>query len=610
MKSEAYLEALLTLPRLYAPKISKDGAWIAWTWTRTDPRAEVYCAPCDGSASPLRLTSTDQDTFLVSWTPDSKSVIVAQDRDGNERNQLFQVDLEKPEELIPLTEADPNFFLRGGDLHPNGRWLIYCANLNSETGQEIEASWVFRHDLQTRERMPLARPSKPAYYAPQLNQAGSHILYARKDLHPSGRQVWMVDIEGAKDEEIFNAGEERKAYASWFPDGRRILLLAELESHRKLGILDRETRDLVWLIDDPERNIENAFVPPNGKRIVVLEVQEARLRASLLDPETGREQPLPPMPFNVTPFAPLKNNDWIGVIYSAQQPEDIARFPLDAADPGEFRSLTHVWDRTPLTPEDLTPAEDFLWQAVDGIPIQGWLYRARQPVQGTIIFVHGGPTYHLEDQIHSQMQYLVSQGFNVLAPNYRGSTGFGLDFQEAIKDQGWGGDEQEDIRAGIQALIKAGIAQPGKIGITGTSYGGYSSWWAITQFPTETIAAAAPVCGMTDLVVDYETTRPDLRPYSEEMMGGSPEENPERYFKRSPINFVENIRGALLIIQGMQDPNVTPENVREVRQKLDQAGIPYEVLAFEDEGHGIFRTANMKVLYPRLAKFFREVFKD
>ncbi len=101
-----------------------------------------------------------------------------------------------------------------------------------------------------------------------------------------------------------------------------------------------------------------------------------------------------------------------------------------------------------------------------------------------------------------------------------------MTFREAIKQDGWGGREQEDIRAGIKALIAAGIAEPGKVGVTGTSYGGYSAWCAITRFPPELVAAAAPICGMTDLVVDYETTRPDLRPYSEEMMGGSPDRGP------------------------------------------------------------------------------------
>src|SRR5205807_8447062 len=111
-----------------------------------------------------------------------------------------------------------------------------------------------------------------------------------------------------------------------------------------------------------------------------------------------------------------------------------------------------------------------------------------------------------------------------------------------------------------------GIAEPGKVGITGTSYGGYSSWWAITHWPVEIVAAAAPICGMTDLVVDYDTTRPDLRPYSEEMMGGSPAQVPERYRERSPIHFVHQIGGHLLIVQGLRDPNVTPSNLEVVRQ--------------------------------------------
>jgi dipeptidyl aminopeptidase/acylaminoacyl peptidase len=256
----------------------------------------------------------------------------------------------------------------------------------------------------------------------------------------------------------------------------------------------------------------------------------------------------------------------------------------------------------------MTPAEDLRWRSVDGLEIQGWLYRAQGQAIGTIVHVHGGPTWHIEDWINAQNQYLVSRGFHVLEPNYRGSTGFSLGYREAIKEDGWGGREQEDIRTGIEALIDVGIAQPGKVGITGTSYGGYSSWYAVTHFPTEIVAASAPICGMTDLIVDWETTRPDLRPYSEEMMGGSPIEVPERYRERSPLHFVQDIKGRLLIIQGLQDPNVTPENVRVVRQALDQAGIEYELLAFEDEGHGIHRPKNHRTLYPRMARFFEEAF--
>jgi len=101
---------------------------------------------------------------------------------------------------------------------------------------------------------------------------------------------------------------------------------------------------------------------------------------------------------------------------------------------------------------------------------------------------------------------------------------------------------------------------------------------------------------MTDLVVDYETTRPDLRPYSEEMMGGSPAEVPEIYRERSPLHFVANIQGSLLIVQGNQDPNVSPENVRIVRKALEDAGIAYEILTFDDEGHGIAKIKNQRTL--------------
>ena len=115
---------------------------------------------------------------------------------------------------------------------------------------------------------------------------------------------------------------------------------------------------------------------------------------------------------------------------------------------------------------------------------------------------------------------------------------------------------------------------------------------------------------MTDLVVDYRVTRPDLRPYSEEMMGGSPEKVPGRYRERSPANFVENVRGKLLIVQGLKDPNVTPDNVRVATRALQELGIPYDLLTFEDEGHGIARPKNLKILYPRLADFFEEALSE
>jgi dipeptidyl aminopeptidase/acylaminoacyl peptidase len=598
------LETLLSVPTLHGPEVSPDGRWVAWSWSRLGPAADVFAAPTRGSAPPLRLTRTQDETLVVSWTPDSEAVVVGQDRDGDERVRLFLVRLEEPEAMEPLTDASPNYYIRGGQVHPDGRWLVYGANLDA--GREIEATWIYRHDLKTGERTVLARPERGNYHAPQLNAPGDLVLYHRNDLDPAGLQAWLVDIEGREDREILNFGSGVKVSASWFPDGRRILFVVEADSHRRLGTW--EDGSIKWLLDDLHRNIEYAFVPPNGGPVVVVEIERARVQASLLDPEGGAEYRLSSSSGTLIPLAPTSNDQWVGLHYSARSPVDLILF--GPAQSGAPASLTGLWERVRLKAESLVPAEDFVWESVDGLGVQGWLYRTRGRSVGTIVLIHGGPTSHGEDRFNAQIQYLVSRNFDVLVPNYRGSTGFGLAFQESIKEDGWGGREQEDIRCGIEALIQAGVARPGRVGVTGTSYGGYSAWWAITHYPPETVAAAAPICGMTDLVVDYQATRPDLRPYSEEMMGGSPEEVPEHYHERSPINLFHNIRGRLLIVQGLKDPNVTPDNVRVATKALEELGIPYELLTFEDEGHGIARPKNLKVLYPRLADFFDETLSE
>jgi dipeptidyl aminopeptidase/acylaminoacyl peptidase len=610
MPPNTYLDALLSLPIFYDDvAISRDGKWAAWTWYRAGPTADVYVAPTDGSAAPTRLTDTPEDTELVSWALDSRAVLVRHDHQGDERVQLFRVDLERPGVLVPLTEPAPNYYIRGGALHPNGQSLFYGANVN-ERGEEIEATWIYRHDIQTGERHALARPEQPSWGGPLLNEQGTHILYQRQDLHPGGIQIWMVDADGQADREVLNAGATAKVEARWLPDGRRALVLAEAGDYRRVGVWDRETGELRWLIDDPRRNIEYAFVAPGSQRPIatIIELQGARDHASLLNVDTGEELRLPRLAGNLAPLRQLDDDSWVGQYFSSTNPTDIVRFSLADMRPEAFISLTRVWQRTSITRNDLAPAEDFRWRSVDGLEIQGWLYRAREP-QGTIVHVHGGPTWLAEDRVNAEIQFYVKRGFNVLAPNYRGSTGFGLAFQESIKQDGWGGREQDDIRTGIEALIAAGIAEPGRVGITGTSYGGYSSWCAITRWPPELVAAAAPICGMTDLVIDYQTTRPDLRPYSAEMMGGRPDQVPERYYERSPIHFMQNIRGRLLVVQGLRDPNVTPENVRAAGVALQESGVEYQTLVFEDEGHGISRPKNQHALYERLAGFFEDAFE-
>ena len=118
MSRDLRLDALLSIPALFGPLVSPDGRWVAWSWSRLGPAADVFAAPTDGSQPPLRLTETvEGDTEVVSWTPEGEAVLVSQDNDGDERVRLFRVRLAEPGAMEPLTAASPNYYLRGGQLH-------------------------------------------------------------------------------------------------------------------------------------------------------------------------------------------------------------------------------------------------------------------------------------------------------------------------------------------------------------------------------------------------------------------------------------------------------------------------------------------------------------
>ena len=241
--------------------------------------------------------------------------------------------------------------------------------------------------------------------------------------------------------------------------------------------------------------------------------------------------------------------------------------------------------------------------------MQGWLYTPEAKSKGLIAYIHGGPTWHSEDWVNPKIGFWVQLGYTVLDPNYRGSTGFGYDWREAVKADGWGGREQTDIRAGIEAVLERGFA-PRKVAVAGNSYGGFSSWFAITRF-ADLVTAAIPMCAMYRLDMDYHATEmPHGRAYSQAMMGGAPEQFPAKYANASPGNFIHDIKGHVLIVHGLADSNVGPENSHVAVRELTAAGIPHAVMLFSNEGHGIFRRTNVETYLIRSAAFLERAFAE
>jgi len=602
------LRRLVRTPRMESPKVSPNARWVTWTWSGVGETDEVFVAPTGGEEVPLRLGGAGLAARVVSWSPDSRSVLVEREDDGDERTWLCRVDLDRPAEFVPLTRVRPSYFVRGGSLHPDGRTLVYGANVDLASGRSIEPTCVLRRDLVTQEEIELGRPARGGENVPVLSPTGDHVVYFRSDRHPAGVQVWLVGIDGTNDGEIVNVGDDLKAQASWFPDGVRLLILAETgaRTHRRLGIWDVRARTLEWLVDDPALNIERAHAPRGSDRIVAWVARDARTHSVLIDARTGRVTATPFENEELLLLAPVSGDTWIAQVNATNTPSDLVRVAVPHAEAGPRRSIARAADRLDGAGRPLARAESVHWTSVDGREIQGWLYRPDGPSRGTIVSIHGGPTWHRGDEFDLEPQAFRAAGFTVLVPNYRGSTGFSLRYQEAIRDTGWGGLEQEDIRTGIEMLLKRGFATPGGVGVTGLSYGGYSTWHAVTHFPRELVAAGVPICGMTDLVMDYERTRPDLRPLTARMMGGTPAEKPELYEERSPIHRADRIEARLLIVQGRQDPNVPPDHVHAIVPRLDEAGVDYEVLWLEDEGHGVSKPENLDLVLSRMIAFFAE----
>jgi dipeptidyl aminopeptidase/acylaminoacyl peptidase len=491
-------------------------------------------------------------------------------------------------------------------LHPNGQWLFTCAEFDPHDPQGRTGACIHRQDLATGERRVIARMLEGEGTGPLLSPDGRHLLYHRRDKHPAGSQVWLVDVDGKEDRPLLDLGDEVPIRAQWLGDGDEVLVLAATATHERVGIFDIARGKMQWLIDDPAWQVESAVPSGNGKNVMIIEGRGGGVRATLMPVDGGSPIRIESADGDLLPIGALPNGDWVGAVLRHDRPTEFVRF--DPRDPAERTNLSRAGDlASPLARSPVT-AESIHWHSVDDLKIQGWLYRPRGKPRGLVVWVHGGPNLHSDCEINTLAQCMVADGFAVLDPNYRGSTAFGVPFRESIKADGWGGREQEDIRTGIEHLIEIGVAERGRIGIAGLSYGGYSSWYAVTRYP-DLVAAAAPICGMTDLAIDYEETHlPHGRLYSEEMMGGTPAQQAERYFERSPINHFGNVRGRLLIVHGLRDPNVSPRNTEIASDALRKAGIPFELLTFDDEGHGIWRTANRRVLLERLLRLFNEAF--
>ncbi len=232
--------------------------------------------------------------------------------------------------------------------------------------------------------------------------------------------------------------------------------------------------------------------------------------------------------------------------------------------------------------------ERIRYKSKDGLEIGAMLYKPRDFKTGvrypTVLWIHGGP----EAQDHFSWDpwalYLTDEGYVVLAPNYRGSTGYGEKFRNMnVLDNG--GGEMDDVAAGVRYLVSQGITDSARVAIGGGSHGGTMVGYAVTHYP-DMFKAAIELFGVLDRATFVErTNRPSAIRWMMKM-GGTPEQQPEEYRKTNAVLAVAKIKTPLLIMHGEQDPQVPPYESVQFTQALRRAGKPFWYFTYPNEGHG------------------------
>ena len=311
---------------------------------------------------------------------------------------------------------------------------------------------------------------------------------------------------------------------------------------------------------------------PDGKALLITHEHAGRSSMFRYDLEAGQPAQLPTPP---------------GVIAQASARPDGSVWYLwsDSATPAQVRST----DGSVV----LTPAADV---APGGVQYSDlWVGEVHALVaepstprpHPTIFSIHGGPEAHDRDSFSPMIQAWVDHGLAVVLVNYRGSTGYGRAWRDALTGNP-GFTELEDIAAVRDRTVAEGIADPERIVLGGASWGGYLTLLGLGMQPERWTLGVAGV-PVADYVAAFEDEMEPLKAYDRALFGASPEEKPELYRKRSPITYVDEVRVPMLILAGENDPRCPIRQIENYLGRLTELGKPHEVLRY-DAGHGSLRT--------------------
>ena len=469
------------------------------------------------------------------------------------------------------------------------------------TGKEIARSYATQKscgievfNLKTGENHVLVEQENPLGDAIYSND-GKQIAYTEfgggKD--PKNVQVTILKRNNPKDVIHFKIRDgSREVNPSWSPDGKKLAFFSDSQGKNEVVIQRLEGTDRQFLpLKEGEEAVDWQKPCWNVKSDAVYYAVSKNSRTCVYEHSINGQRTALPFPDGTILFFKVSNDGKtvVALHSSLSSPHCIY---LHKVGSKTVRPLTSRKSKVNLA--KLTKPRSVWYQSTDGLKIHAWYLPARhgKVPRPAVVFPHGGPDFQTYDMWSPDLQSMSQSGFTVLAPNFRGSTGYGAEFRNMNRSDIGGGD-LEDVVAGAKWLAKQHEIDKSKIAILGGSYGGYIALMALTKRP-EVFAAGVAYVPVTDWLETYELNDATLRKGTEELFGGSPEKKQELYRDRSPVNFVSNIRSPVLITAGRNDPTCPIQPIEKFVKKLEKMKHPHEFIVAEKEGHGSARVDSLK----------------
>jgi len=586
------LDVLFRVPSIAGFDIKKDGTRLALNSNRTG-QYEIYLYNLKTQES-KQITFAPEAKTAPRFSPTHQELAYSHDYQGNEQFDILLMDLETEESrnitpdtkesISPFVDWSPDGQRMAISSNKSGKFSIYTLN---RTGGE--PSLV--HDHQYID------------YDPEWSPDGKKIAFTSL-VKGQDQGIFMTNLSDHETTQLANYGHAVESSSpDWSPDGHKVAFESADKGSYDIGVYDESDQKVEW-VTDGKMERDSPTWSHDGSMLSYLENQNSNLVIRLYRYDTGETDTIQLMPgiHSHVRFSP--DNKTIYFLYSGpRNPTDLWSHNLDS---GQFRQLTKSLPVSLDTSSFVSPT-NVSYKSVDGKTIPALLYKpGSERGKGkppAIVYVHGGPTAQFMNSWNPLVQEYLDQGFIVIAPNYRGSTGYGREFREANRFV-MGQLDLADVVKGAEYLSKNSLADPARIGITGGSFGGYLTMCALARYPS-LWAAGSAIVPFLNWFTEIQNERDDLRYWDMQNMG-DPEKDKDRLREASPIFFIDQIRVPVQMIAGAHDPRCPPSETLQAQNELRKHGKQADVVIYPDEGHGFLKMDNRVDAYKKNVHFLTD----